>query len=84
MRKTLSLFVMAVLALSILPMVSPVSIGSGVGVDIETEDFAPLVWMCGERIVYDDATEPGRISDDGQFLVERMNNYAFEGEQIHW
>ena len=52
----------------------------GVGV----EDFSPLVWMCDDRVVYDDATEPGRISEDGNFLLERMNNYAFEGEQVQW
>lgn len=102
MRKTLSLFVMAVLALSVLPnMISAVSIGSGVGVDIETEDFAPLVWMCDHRVVYDDNTEPGRLfaqwgspacnthsgDADGENdceLLERINNYAFEGEQISW
>ena len=58
--------------------------GTGIGVDIETEEFAPLVWMCDNRLVYDDATEPGRISEDGNFLLERMNNYAFEGEQVQW
>jgi len=51
---------------------------------ITVEDFPPIVWQCDHRIVYDDATEPGRISEDGQELVERMNDYAFEGEQIQW
>src|SRR3990167_2374411 len=84
MKQVLSLLVVASLLLSIAPAVFAVSIGSGVGVDITTEDFAPLVWMCDNRVVYDDATEPGRVSDDGQRLVERINNYAFEGEQIKW
>ena len=75
---------MALLAVALIPVASSVSIGSGVGVDIETEDFAPLVWMCDDRVVYDDATEPGRITDDGDRLWERMNNYAFEGEQVQW
>lgn len=92
---------MAILVLAVLPMVAPVSIGSGVGVDIETEDFAPLVWMCDSRIVYDDNTEPGRLfalrgspdcntfNGDEDYnndceLLERINNYAFEGEQIAW
>ena len=44
----------------------------------------PLVWMCDDRNVYDDYTEPGRISEGGEPLIERMNNYLFEGEQIHW
>ncbi len=67
-----------------LPSALSVNVGSGVGVDIDTEDFEPLVWMCDSRVVYDDATEPGRISDDGEELVERTQNYAFEGEQIQW
>ena len=75
---------MAAMVLSVLPLIAPASIGSGVDVDIQTEDFAPLVWQCDHRIVYDDATEPGRMTEDGQWLLERMNNYAFEGEQIQW
>lgn len=67
-----------------LPFAFAASVGGGVSPDINTEDFAPLVWMCNHRIVYDDATEPGRISEDGQTLVERIYNYAFEGEQIRW
>jgi hypothetical protein len=84
MRKLFSILTMALLVLSIMPAVFAVSVGSGVTPDIQTEDFAPLVWMCDNRVVYDDATEPGRISGDGKTLVERINNYAFEGEQIQW
>ncbi len=75
---------MAVLVLSVLPMIMAVSTGGGVGINITSEEFVPLVWMCDHRVVYDDATEPGRMSPDGTPLVERMNNYAFEGEQIEW
>ncbi|PIN94306.1 hypothetical protein COU56_02680, partial [Candidatus Pacearchaeota archaeon CG10_big_fil_rev_8_21_14_0_10_31_9] len=60
MKQVLSLLVVASLILSIAPAVFAVSVGSGVGVDITTEDFAPLVWMCDNRVVYDDNTEPGR------------------------
>jgi len=74
----------ATLALSVIPGVFAVSTGSGIGLDITTEDFAPLVWLCDSRVVLDDATEPGRFSDDGDPLLERINNYAFEGEQISW
>jgi hypothetical protein len=76
--------VMALLVLSVLPAVFAVSVGSGVELDITTEDFAPRVWDCGGRVVLDDAVEPGRITGDGEKLWERMNNYAFEGEQIQW
>ena len=84
MKKLLGIIAMATLILSIMPAAFAVSTGTGVGVDITTEDFAPLVWMCDNRLVYDDATEPGRISNDGEILWERINNYAFEGEQVHW
>jgi len=80
----LSLLVMSVLVLSVIPGVFATSVGSGKGVTIVTEDFAPLVWQCDHRVVYDDGTEPGRISMDSEELVERLNNYAFEGEQIQW
>lgn len=81
---TLTLFVLGLLVVSALPTVLANSVGSGVTPDITTEQFAPLVWMCDHRIVYDDGTEPGRISNDGQYLIERLRNYAFEGEQIQW
>jgi hypothetical protein len=80
-KALLSLLVMSVL---VLPGVLAVSVGSGVGVDIVTEDFVPQVWQCSDRIVFDDGTEPGRVSMDGTEMVERINNYAFEGEQIQW
>lgn len=75
---------MSVMILSVMPAVLAVSVGSGVTPDIITEDFPPHVWLCDNRVVYDDATEPGRVSEDGKVLVERFNNYAFEGEQIKW
>jgi hypothetical protein len=84
MKKTYSLLTIALLVVSVIPAVLAVSVGSGVTPDIVTEDFEPLVWMCDNRVVYDDATEPGRVSGDGEELVERINNYAFEGEQIQW
>src|SRR3989344_5248807 len=84
MRTTLTLAVLSLLVLSVVPSVLAVSVGSGLIPDISTEDFAPLVWMCDHRVMLDDATEPGRISPDGTRLVERINNYAFEGEQLRW
>jgi len=84
MNKLLTLAVMALLVFSVTPAVFAASVGTGITPNIETEDFPPIVWMCDHRVAYDDATEPGRISEDGQTLVERINNYAFEGEQISW
>lgn len=71
------------MVLSAFPLIAATGIGTGVGVDINTEDFPPIAWMCGERVVYDDNTEPGRYIRTGE-LVERINNYAFEGESIEW
>jgi len=82
MKKVFSVLLAAMLA--IVPMVFAVDIGGGIGVDITTEDFEPIVWLCDNRVVRDDAVEPGRISEDDPRLVERINNYAFEGESIEW
>jgi hypothetical protein len=45
----------------------------------------PGIWMRNStRIMTDDNTEPGRISYGSEKLVERINNYAFEGEKINY
>jgi hypothetical protein len=76
---------MSALMLSIAPGVFATDVKSGLGVTITTEQFVPQIWQCNDhRIVMDDGTEPGRISNDSQTLVERINNYAFEGEQVQW
>ena len=82
MKKIFSMLIMALFVLSVAPTVLAVSVGSGITPDIGTEDYEPNVWMCDHRVVYDDATEPGRVSGDGQELVERLRNYAFEGEKV--
>lgn len=82
--KRITNLLLALVVLSVLPSVLAVNVGGGVTPDIITEDFEPQVWMCGDRVVYDDATEPGRVTGDGSELYERINNYAFEGEQIQW
>jgi len=81
MKKLYSLLVMALLVLSIIPVVFATGVGIGVGVDINTEDYAPNVWMCGDRVLVDDPIQPGL---NGANLAERINNYAFEGESIAW
>lgn len=84
MNKAISLSIMALLALSILPLVVATSVGTGIGADITVEKFAPQIWMCDNRVVADDRVQWGRVSLGDQDLVERINNYAFEGESIHW
>ena len=51
----------------------------GIGISITPSDFSPLIWMDpNTRVVLRD---PGTGSTE---LIERTNNYAFEGEQIEW
>lgn len=82
MKKFLSVCV--ALLLSIIPAAFAVDTGGSIGIDIGVEDFAPKVWLCGSGVILDDAIEPGRLSQYGDKLVERINNYAFEGESIVW
>ena len=84
MKAVLTLLVLAALVISVVPGVFANTASSDLTPDIETEDFEPLVFDCGERVVYDDATEPGRFSGDDDEMLERINNYAFEGESVHW
>ncbi|MFH1270231.1 MAG: hypothetical protein ABII03_01210 [Nanoarchaeota archaeon] len=83
MKAILTLLVLGLLAISIIPNVLA-EIGVDIDVDIDTQDFEPLVWQCDHKVVLDDATSPGRITGDGDFLFERIGSYAFEGEQIVW
>jgi len=84
MKALYTILVASLLVLAAVPSVFAVNVGSGIGVDINTEDFEPRVWMCDSRIVTDDNVEPGRFSAPGEELLERINNYAFEGEMISW
>ncbi|MEK6871663.1 MAG: hypothetical protein AABX16_02060, partial [Nanoarchaeota archaeon] len=84
MKKLFSLMTMAMLVISVLPTLIAIDVGTGIGINIEPEEFPPLIWMCDSRTVYDDTIEPGRDTFAGDELFERANNYAFEGEQIHW
>jgi hypothetical protein len=81
MRKILAILVALAL---IMPTVLAIDTGMGIGIEISTEKFKPMIWMCDNRKVMDDNMEPGRITDGGDKMVERINNYAFEGEQISW
>src|SRR3989344_4636525 len=88
MKKLFSLMTMAMLVMSVLPTLMANDVGTGIDINIEPEEFPPLIWMCDDRVVYDDSVEEGRNGfTDGvgpNKLIERIENYAFEGEQIHW
>lgn len=79
MKRVIALLAMALLVLGVVPAVMAVHVGGESGVEIITEDFAPRVWMCDDRVWIDDEIQP---QPDGQLL--RENNYAFEGEAISW
>ena len=82
MKKVLSLMLAAIMLLS---SVFAVGVGTGVGVVIEPEQFAPRVFMNPiSRVVLDDYTEPGAVTGGEETMLERVENYAFEGEQIVW
>lgn len=93
MKKFLGSLIAVMLLVAVAPVLA-VDTGVGITPDIVTEDFAPLIWMCDERVVIDDMVESGRIDgcpvydkDDnlkGYELIERKNNYAFEGEKIEF
>ena len=63
------------MALLVMPMVVAVSTNIGTGVDIITEDFEPMVWMCDSRVVYDDFTEPGRWVKDPTCVQDCYNKF---------
>ena len=69
------------------PAVLAIETSTGLDIGINVAEFKPLIWKCGERVVLDDAEESWRYdhtTSDGNILVERWFNYAFEGEQIIW
>lgn len=80
--------------LMLIPAALAVDIGTGVSIDIMTEDFEPLIWMCDDRVVIDDRVETGRTegntiydkddNEKGNELIERHNNYAFTGEKLEY
>lgn len=79
MNKTLVILAMAMIL--VMPAVIAVDVGSGIGISVTTQKFAPKVWLCSDRTVMDDPTENGY---NVLSLSERKHNYAFEGESIHW
>ena len=82
MKKVLGLLALTLLVMAVIPLTMAVHNGGPVDVTIHPKEVDPHVWMCGHRILLDDNVEEGRILSNG--LIERTNNYAFEGEQIEW
>lgn len=82
MKKILSVILAALLVLSVAPLAvvaNTPGTGTGIGIIIEPEDFLPLIWMDPDtRVFYRNP------ADGSGEMIERVNNYAFEGEQIAW
>jgi hypothetical protein len=75
-----AVLVICLLVLSTLPVVFANDTGVGIGIDIETEDFGPRLWMCDHRKVIDDDLEPGRVDGDSVYSEKiETCEFAVEG-----
>ncbi|MBT4166233.1 hypothetical protein HOE04_04315 [archaeon] len=72
---------MALLVMSVLPTVFAAGTGGSLGGGVVIEEFEPMVFQCGERVLVDDEIQPWRITEDGIEMTERAQNYLFEGER---
>ena len=81
MKKIYSVLLVAMLVLSMIPLVAADTpgTGTGIGINIDPVDFLPLIWMDPDSRVVNRNPADGSLE-----MVERVNNYAFEGEQIVW
>lgn len=75
--------ILAILAAVLLMMPAALAAGGdkAIGGQIGVEDFPLKVWQCGGRVLKDEDVQPWRTSGDGDELIERNNNYLFEGER---
>ena len=76
-------------ALVLVVLMAASAIADGIDGDIggivTVEQFAPRVFLDNNaRIIIDDYYEPGAISEGGEEMIERINNYAFTGERVQW
>lgn len=72
------------LMIFLLGNVSAQNVGGSIISNANISSDSIYTWSCEDRIILDDNQEPGRISYGGEPLIERINNYLFEGEQIYW
>lgn len=75
----MSMLILAIIIASSLAIANTPGASAGTGIIIEPEDFLPLIWMSA-----DSRTFYRNPADGGEEMIERVNNYAFEGEQISW
>jgi hypothetical protein len=71
MRTIYSTFlIIGLMLLAVMPAVFANDTGVGIGIDVETEDFAPKLWMCDHRKVIDDDVERGRVDGDAVYSAK--------------
>jgi cysteine-rich repeat protein len=54
--------------------------GNSIPGSISIEEFAPIIWQCGNRLLRDDEMQPWRGTGLNDRLLERAGNYLFDGE----
>ncbi|MDD5193626.1 MAG: hypothetical protein PHF67_03500 [Candidatus Nanoarchaeia archaeon] len=84
MKKIFSVLTMALLVLSVMPIVFAAGSSGSLGGSIGVEEFPPMVFQCGDRVLIDDDVQPWRITDrhTGNLpMLERNQQYLFEGER---
>ncbi len=79
-KKLMSVVVTLLAVIGMMPVAfsETPTVGSGMGIVVPTENFKPRVFMYPDRFI------THNNADGGEQLYERVQNYAFEGEQIHW
>ena len=82
-KKFLSLVVSLLLVISLLPAAFA-QVGGGVDIEIDPEAEAPHIWLCDSSVIIEGNSNVGRATPSGSDLVNRENNYAFEGEGMAW
>ena len=83
-QKIIAAMMTLLLVIGLTPVFA-VDVGTGVGIDMDTEDFAPRVYIDSDtRVVTDDTVPNSREAAAGALATIRTNNYAFEGETIAW
>ena len=63
MKTLYAALVLSLLMVAVIPSVFAVDTGVGIGIDIEPEEFPPMIWQCDHRVVLEDCVEAGRTTD---------------------
>jgi len=81
--KKINILVMILLVIGVMPFVAPAGVGGNLGGGVIVEDFEPIVWQCGERVLLDDEIQPWRISGAGSEQVCVEWSYSCN-ESLSW